>query len=81
MTSIIIENLKVDIAVFSIEGVLQRTLNLPLKKGFWVYLTVENERGDKESFPLIDKDFKIKIFNEYSDAIQEMAERLNKYLN
>jgi hypothetical protein len=81
MTSIVIDNFTVDIAIHSIDGILQKTLHLPFRKGFWVLLTVVNETGEKESFPLVDDDFKIKIFGDYSEALQEMAERLNKFLS
>lgn len=81
MTSIVINNFTVDIAIHSIDGILQKTLELPFRKGFWVLLTVVNETGEKESFPLVDDDLKIKIFSDYSEALQEMAERLNKFLN
>jgi hypothetical protein len=80
MASIKIDNYIIDIVIHSIDGMFDKILEIPFQKGFWVYLTVQNEAGSKESFPSIDKDCKVKIYNTYADAINDIAFILKKYI-
>lgn len=79
MTSIDIQNLKVDIAVHTIDGVLQKTLEIPFRHGYWVYLTVENHEGKRESFPLVNENLEVMIFDTYAEALESTRRILHKY--
>jgi hypothetical protein len=79
MASIKFDNFLVDIAVYNIDGFLQEVLSIPIKNGFWVFLTVQNEQGKKEYFPSVDDESKIKIYASYDEAIDDVAQILKKY--
>lgn len=79
MASIKFDNFLVDIAVYNIDGFLQEVLSIPIKNGFWVFLTVQNEQGKKEYFPSVDDESKIKIYGSYDEAIEDVAQILRKY--
>jgi hypothetical protein len=79
MASIKFDNFLVDIAVYNIDGFLQEVLSIPIKNGFWVFLTVQNEQGKKEYFPSVDDESKIKIYGSYDEAIDDVAQILKKY--
>lgn len=79
MASIKFDNFLVDIAVYNIDGFLQKLLQVPISSGFWVFLTVETASGKKEFFPSVDEHSRIKIYQSYSDAIDDIALLLKKY--
>lgn len=81
MASIKFDNFLVDIAVYNIDGFLQEVLSIPIKNGFWVFLTVQNEQGKKEYFPSVDDESKIKIYGSYDEAIEDVAQILKKYFH
>ena len=73
MASITLHNFKVDIEVRNIDGVFQQIFKIPFPKGFWVLLTVENTTGEKETFPRVDENYKVKIYLSYEEAIDDIA--------
>ena len=79
MASIKFDNFLVDVAVYNIDGFLQDVLSIPIKNGFWVFLTVQHEHGKKEYFPSVDDQSKIKIYGSYDEAIDDVAQLLKKH--
>lgn len=79
MASIRFDNFLIDIAVYNIDGFLQKVLRFPVKNGFWVFLTVESTDGKKECFPSVDEQSRIKIYESYAEAIDDVAVLLKKY--
>jgi hypothetical protein len=73
MASISFKNFKIDIEVRNIDGVFHEVFGVPFPKGYWVLLTIQNSNGDKETFPRIDDDFKVKTFSTYDEAIDDIA--------
>lgn len=76
MASINFDNFKIDIVVQNIDGIFSRVFGVSFPKGFWVLLTVENNKGEKETFPRIDDEDKIKTYKSYDEAIDDIAELL-----
>ena len=79
MASIKFDKFLIDVAVYNIDGFLQRMLRLPVKSGFWVFLTVESEDGNKEFFPSVDHESRIKIYQTYAEAIDDVATYLKQH--
>ena len=79
MASIKFDKFLIDIAVYNIDGFLQKVLSLPVKSGFWVFLTIENEEGRKEFFPSVDDESRIKIYQSYAEAIDDVASLLKQH--
>lgn len=79
MAPIRLGKFSVEIAVNSIEGFIHELIDLPAKNGFWVNLTVvDREDGKMESFPLIDAHYRIQVYDSYSEALHDAAQRLIK---
>ena len=66
----------VEIAVNNIDGFIHELIDVPVKTGFWIVFTIKNEDGKTESFPLVDDDHKIRIYDSYADALHEAALKL-----
>lgn len=81
MAAIKFDKFLIDIAVYNIDGFLQQVLSIPIRNGFWVFLTVQDENGKKEYFPSVDDDSKIKIYGSYEEAIDDVAQLLKKYFH
>jgi hypothetical protein len=64
--------------IHNIDGVFSSVLGLAIPKRYWVLLTVENMEGEKETFPRIDEDSRIKTFDTYDEAIDDIASLLKK---
>ncbi|HYG18389.1 MAG TPA: hypothetical protein VD816_05640 [Ohtaekwangia sp.] len=79
MASIKFDNFLIDIVVYNIDGFLHKLLNIPARSGFWVFLSVQNQDGKKEYFPSVDENLKIKIYETYSEAIDDVAALLKTY--
>jgi hypothetical protein len=73
MASIDFRNFKIDIEVRNIDGVFQQVLGMPFPQGFWVLLTIQNTTGEKETFPRVDEDYRVKTFDTYEQAIDDIA--------
>jgi len=73
MASINFENFKVDIVVQNIDGIFSSIFDISFPKGYWVLLTIENEKGEKETFPRIDGQSRIKTYTSYDEAIDDIA--------
>ena len=78
MAPIKLGKLSVEISVNNIDGFIHELINVPIKQGFWVVFTAKDEKGRSESFPLVDKNYKIKIFDSYPEALKEAAGKLMK---
>jgi hypothetical protein len=69
-------NLSVEIAVNSIDGFIHELVDLPSQRGFWVTFTVKDDKGKTESFPLVDANFRIRIYQSYQEALYHAAQKL-----
>ncbi|HEX6227152.1 MAG TPA: hypothetical protein VFZ52_22185 [Chryseolinea sp.] len=78
MAPIKLGNITVEIAVKNIDGYIHELIDIPVKSGFWIAFTVRNEQGKTETFPLVDSDHKIKVYNTYGDALHDAAQKLLK---
>ena len=83
MAPIKLGNISVEIAVKNIDGFIHELIDVPVKSGFWISFTVSNEHGETETFPLVDKHHKLKIYSSYAEALQDAAQKLmnNKALD
>jgi hypothetical protein len=78
MAPVKLGNLSVEIAVNNIDGFIHELIDVPITNGFWVIFTVKDERGKTESFPLVDKNHRIQVYNSYPEALQDAAKKLMK---
>ena len=78
MAPIKLGNLSVEITVNSIDGFIHDLIDVPVKNGFWVVFTVKDQTGKTESFPLIDQQHRIQVFESYPQALHEAAQKLMK---
>ena len=78
MASINFGSYKVEIVIHNIDGIFSTVFGISIPKRFWVLLTVENLEGEKETFPLIDDGLRIKTFDTYELAIDDIASLLKK---
>jgi hypothetical protein len=46
---------------------------MPFPKGYWVMLTIQNGAGEKEKFPRVDDDYRVKTYQTYEEAIDDIA--------
>jgi hypothetical protein len=76
MAPIKLGNIAVEIAVKNIDGFIHELIDVPVTGGFWISFTVSNEQGKTETFPLVDKNHKLKIYNTYAEALQDAAQKL-----
>jgi flagellum-specific peptidoglycan hydrolase FlgJ len=81
MASIKVANFQVNVVIHNIDGVFQNLFNLHLQKGFWIMLTLETEDGQKESLPFVDEDLKIRIYESYAEALDDVASVLKDRMN
>ena len=83
MAPIKLGNISVEIAVKNIDGFIHELIDVPVKSGFWISFTVRDEHGKTETFPLVDKYHKLKIYSTYADALHDAAQKLmnNKALD
>ena len=79
MAAIKFDNFLIDVSVYNIDGFLQKILRFPVRNGFWVFLTVESTDGKKEFFPSVDEHSRIKVYQSYAEAIDDVAALLKKY--
>jgi hypothetical protein len=78
MAPIKLGKLSVEIAVNSIDGFIHQLIDVPVKNGFWVTFSVRDNKGKAESFPLVDKNHKIRIYESYQEALNEAAKKIMK---
>ena len=78
MAPIKLGNIAVEIAVKNIDGIIHELIDVPVTSGFWISFTVSNEHGETETFPLVDKNHKLKIYSTYADALHAAAQKLMK---
>ena len=78
MAPIKLGNISVEIAVKNIDGFVHELIGVPLKSGFWISFTISDEHGKMETFPLVDKNHKLRIYKTYADALQAAAHELMK---
>jgi hypothetical protein len=78
MASIAFDGFKIDIEVRNIDGIFHGVFEMPFPKGYWVLLTIESKSGEKETFPRIDNDFKVKMYPTYEEAIEDISNFLKK---
>ena len=78
MAPIKLGNLSVEITVNNIDGFIHDLIDVPVKNGFWVVFTVKDQTGKTESFPLIDQQHRIQVFQSYPQALHEAAQKLMK---
>ena len=78
MAPIRLGKFSVEIAVNNIDGFIHDLIDIPAKNGFWVVFTVRDQNGKTESFPLVDEHYRIQVFNSYSEALHEAAQKLMK---
>jgi hypothetical protein len=76
MASIQFDEFNIDIVVNNIDGIFSRVFNIPFSKGYWVMLTIRNAEGEKESFPRTDENYRVKTYDSYDQAIDDVAELL-----
>jgi len=81
MAPIKVGNLSVEIAVNNIDGFIHEVIDIPVKYGFWAVVTVWDGKGKTESFPLVDKDNKVKIYDSYTEALNDAAHQLMRNVN
>ncbi len=73
MASINFGSFKVEIVIHNIDGAFNRLFGISIPQRYWVLLSIENETGEKETFPRIDDNLKVKTFDTYEDAIDDIA--------
>jgi len=78
MAPIKLGNIAVEIAVKNIDGFIHELIDVPVASGFWISFTVSNEHGKTETFPLVDKNHRLKIYSSYADALHDAAQKLMK---
>lgn len=78
MAPIKLGNLSVEIIVNNIDGFIHELLDVPLQNGYWVVFTVKDNRGKTESFPLVDKNHKLQVYDSYPQALHKAAQKLMK---
>lgn len=78
MAPIRLGKFSVEIAVNNIDGFIHELIDIPVKNGFWVAFTVKDQRGKTESFPLVDRNHQIRIYESYTEALHDAAQRLMK---
>lgn len=78
MAPIRVGNFSVEISVNNIDGFIHELIDVPIKNGFWVIFTVRNQEGKTESFPMVDKNHKIRIYHSYPEALHDAAQKLMK---
>ena len=76
MAPIRVGNLSVEITVNSIDGFIHELIDVPVKNGFWVVFTVKDHSGKTESFPLVDMNHRIQVYDSYPQALHEAAQKL-----
>lgn len=76
MASIQFHKFKIDIEVQNIDGAFQELFGMPFSKGFWVLLTIQDQAGERETFPRVDESYRVKTFNTYEEAIDDIANLL-----
>jgi hypothetical protein len=81
MASIDFRDFKIDIEVRNIDGVFQQVLGMPFPTGFWVLLTIQNATGDKETFPRVDENYRVRTYDTYEQAIDDIATFLKQHFN
>lgn len=81
MASIAFKGFTIDIEVLNIDGVFQQVFNMPFPKGYWVMLTIQNSSGEKEKFPRVGDDYKVKTYQTYEEAIDDIAGFLKSQLS
>jgi hypothetical protein len=69
-------NVSVEIAVNNIDGFIHELVDLPSRRGFWVTFTAKDDKGKAESFPLVDANFKVRIYQSYQEALYDAAQKL-----
>jgi hypothetical protein len=78
MASINFGSYKVEIVINNIDGVFNSLFGLSIPRRYWVLLTVEDNNGEKETFPRIDENMSVKTFDTYDEAIDDIAFLLKK---
>jgi hydrogenase maturation factor HypE len=73
MASIQFDEFTIDIVVNNIDGIFSRVFNIPFSKGYWVMLTIRNAEGEKESFPRTDENYRVRTYDSYEQAIDDVA--------
>ena len=76
MAPIKLGNLSIEITVNNIDGFIHELIDVPVVTGFWVVFTVKDNRGKEESFPLVDKNHKVKVYGSYPEALHDAAQKL-----
>jgi hypothetical protein len=76
MAPIRVGKLSVEITVNSIDGFIHELIEVPFKNGFWIVFTVKDQLGRTESFPMVDQNNRVQIYDSYSQALHEAAQRL-----
>lgn len=76
MAPIKVGNMSVEIAVNNIDGFIHELIEVPVKNGFWVVFTVKDQNGKTESFPLVDENHRIEIYQSYPEALHQAAQKL-----
>lgn len=76
MAPIRVGKLSVEITVNSIDGFIHDLIDVPVKNGFWVVFTIKDQNGKAESFPLIDQNYRIQVYDSYPQALHEAAQKL-----
>lgn len=78
MAPIRLGKLSIEIAVNSIDGFIHDLIDIPVKNGFWVVFTVKDKHGKSESFPLVDENHRVQVYDSYSEALHQAAQKLMK---
>ncbi len=76
MAPIKLGKLAVEITVNNIDGFIHELIEVPVQNGFWVVFTVRDQNGKCDSFPLVDRNHRIQIFNSYPEALHQAAQKL-----
>ena len=76
MAPIRLGKFSVEIAVNNIDGFIHELIDIPIRNGFWVVFTVKDQHGKIESFPLVDNDHRIQIYDSYPEALHQAAQKL-----
>ena len=78
MAPIRLGKFSVEIAVNNIDGFIHDLIDIPVRNGFWVVFTVKDQHGKTESFPLVDGNHRIQIYDSYPEALHQAAQKLMK---
>lgn len=75
------DNHVIDIILHHVDRELQYLFELPFPSGYWVSIKLTNLHGKEEIFPWLDRYHRIRIFDSYGEAVEEVAHMLRRLVD